>query len=418
MTFQAKSPFLRSFLARGFLHQCTGIEDLDRLAQSRALTAYIGFDATADSLHVGSLVQIMILRQLQKNGGKPIVLMGGGTTKVGDPTGRDESRKLLTDADIARNIAGIRKVFSQFLTFGDGPTDAVMVNNADWLQQLNYIDFLRDYGRHFSVNRMLSFDSVKLRLEREQPLTFLEFNYMILQAYDFLELARRHDCRLQMGGSDQWGNIVNGVELGRRVEDRELFGMTTPLITLASGAKMGKTAAGAVWLNEEKLPAYDYWQFWRNTEDADVGRFLRLFTDLPLDEIARLEQLQGAEINQAKIVLANEATRMCRGDEATAAAAATAQKTFVDGGLGGDLPSIDLPKAELAAGIAAFDLLRRAGLAASNGEARRLIKGAGARLNDETIADENRKITLADLNPDGVIKLSSGKKRHAVVKAI
>ncbi len=418
MTFQAKSPFLQSFVARGFLHQCTGIEELDRLAQSRVLTAYIGFDATADSLHVGSLVQIMILRQLQKNGGKPIVLMGGGTTKVGDPTGRDESRKLLSDADIARNIAGIKKVFAQFLTFGDGPTDAVMVNNADWLQRLNYIDFLRDYGRHFSVNRMLAFDSVKLRLEREQPLTFLEFNYMILQAYDFLELARRHDCRLQMGGSDQWGNIVNGVELGRRVEDRELFGMTTPLITLASGAKMGKTAAGAVWLNEEKLPAYDYWQFWRNTEDADVGRFLRLFTDLPLDEIARLEKLQGAEINQAKIILANEATRMCHGDAAAAAAAATAQKTFVDGGLGGDLPSIDLPKAELQAGIAAFDLLRRAGLAASNGEARRLIKGAGARLNDETIADENRKVTLADLNPDGVIKLSSGKKRHAVVKAV
>ena len=416
--FQAKSPFLQSFIARGFLHQCTALEALDALARQKVLTAYIGFDATADSLHVGSLVQIMILRNLQKAGGKPIVLMGGGTTKVGDPTGRDESRKLLSDADIDRNIAGIKKVFSQFLKFGDGPTDAVMVNNADWLQKLNYIDFLRDYGRHFSVNRMLAFDSVKLRLEREQPLTFLEFNYMILQAYDFLELGRRHGCHLQMGGSDQWGNIVNGVELGRRVEDRELFGMTTPLITLASGAKMGKTAAGAVWLNEDKLPVYDYWQFWRNTEDADVGRFLKLFTDLPLDEIARLEKLQGAEINQAKIVLANEATRMCHGEAAAKAAAATAQKTFVEGGLGGDLPSIDLPTAELAAGIAAYALFLRAGLAASNGEARRLIKGAGAKLNDETIADENRKIGLGDLNADGVIKLSSGKKRHAVVRAV
>ena len=416
--FQAKSPFLRSFIDRGFLHQCTALEELDSLARSRVLTAYIGFDATADSLHVGSLVQIMILRNLQKSGGKPIVLMGGGTTKVGDPTGRDESRKLLSDADIDRNIAGIKKVFAQFLKFGDGPTDAVMVNNADWLQKLNYIDFLRDYGRHFSVNRMLAFDSVKLRLEREQPLTFLEFNYMILQAYDFLELARRHDCRLQLGGSDQWGNIVNGVELGRRVDDRDLFGLTTPLITLASGAKMGKTAAGAVWLNEDRLPAYDYWQFWRNTEDADVGRFLRLFTDLPLDEIARLEKLSGAEINQAKIILANEATRMCHGDAAAKTAAETAQKTFVEGGLGDGLPSIDLPKAELAAGIAAFDLFRRAGLAASNGEARRLIKGAGAKLNDETIADENRKITLGDLNAEGVIKLSSGKKRHTVVRAV
>lgn len=416
--FEAKSPFLQSFVARGYLHQCTGLEELDRLAQQKVLTAYIGFDATADSLHVGSLVQIMILRRLQQAGGKPIVLMGGGTTKVGDPSGKDESRKLLTEDDIARNIAGIKRVFAQFLKFGDGPTDAVMVNNADWLEKLNYIDFLRDYGRHFSVNRMLAFDSVKLRLEREQPLSFLEFNYMILQAYDFLELARRHGCHLQLGGSDQWGNIVNGVELGRRVDDRELFGMTTPLITLASGAKMGKTAAGAVWLNEEKLPAYDYWQFWRNTDDADVGRFLRLFTDLPLDEIARLEKLQGAEINHAKITLANEATRMCHGAAAANAAAETAQKTFVDGGLGGDLPSIELSKAELASGIAAYALFLRAGLAASNGEARRLIKGAGAKLNDETIADENRKITLSDLNADGVIKLSSGKKRHAVVRAV
>jgi tyrosyl-tRNA synthetase len=415
-TFQPKSEFLRRFIDRGFLHQCTAIEELDRETLKGPLVAYIGFDATADSLHVGSLLQIMMLRLLQRSGGKPIVLMGGGTTKVGDPTGKDESRKMLSTADIDRNIAGIQKIFAQFLEFGDGPTDAVMVNNADWLDKLNYIDFLRDYGRHFSVNRMLAFDSVKIRLEREQPLTFLEFNYMILQAYDFLELGRRLKCKLQIGGSDQWGNIVNGVELGRRVDDLELFGLTTPLITLASGAKMGKTAAGAVWLNEEKLPAYDYWQFWRNVEDADVGRFMRLFTDLPEDEIARLEKLQGSEINAAKIVLADEATRMCRGAEAAAAAHATAQKTFVEGGLGQDLPSIDVPKAELESGIAAFDLIRRAGLAASNGEARRLIKGAGARLNDETIADENRKISLSDLNAEGVIKLSFGKKRHVVVK--
>jgi len=415
--FQPKSEFLRRFIDRGFLHQCTAIEELDREALKRPLVAYIGFDATADSLHVGSLLQIMMLRLLQRSGGKPIVLMGGGTTKVGDPTGKDESRKMLSSEDIDRNIAGIKQIFGQFLTFGDGPTDAVMVNNADWLEKLNYIDFLRDYGRHFSVNRMLAFDSVKIRLEREQPLTFLEFNYMILQAYDFLELARRRKCKLQIGGSDQWGNIVNGVELTRRVDDLEVFGLTTPLITLASGAKMGKTAAGAVWLNEEKLPAYDYWQFWRNVEDADVGRFLKLFTDLPLEEVARLEKLQGSEINAAKIVLADEATRMCRGAAAAEAAHATAQKTFVEGGLGQDLPSIEVPTAELEAGIAAFELIRRAGLAASNGEARRLIKGAGAKLNDETIADENQKISLSDRNAEGVIKLSFGKKRHVVVKA-
>jgi tyrosyl-tRNA synthetase len=413
-----KSEFLRQFIDRGYLHQCTALEDLDRAAQERPLVAYIGFDATADSLHVGSLVQIMKLRLLQKTGGKPIVLMGGGTTKVGDPSGKDESRKLLTSEDIARNIAGIKQVFAQFLKFGGGPTDAVMVNNADWLEKLNYIDFLRDYGRHFSVNRMLAFDSVKVRLEREQPLSFLEFNYMVLQAYDFLELARRLGCRAQMGGSDQWGNLVHGVELGRRVDDRELFGLTSPLITLASGAKMGKTAAGAVWLNEEKLPAYDYWQFWRNTDDEDVGRFLRLFTDLPLDEIARLEKLEGAAINDAKIVLANEATRMCRGEAAAKAAAETARRTFVEGGLGQDLPSFDVPRGELEAGIAAIELFRRAGFAASNGEARRLIKGAGAKLNDAVVSDENRKITLADLTGDGVIKLSFGKKKHAVVRVV
>ena len=418
---EPKSAFLRDFIARGYMHQCTALDDLDaRLTDGKKgpLIAYIGFDATADSLHVGSMVQIMMLRLLQKSGGKPIVLMGGGTTKVGDPTGRDDMRKVLTDDDIARNIAGIKKVFAQFLTFGDGPTDAVMVNNADWLDHLNYLAFLRDYGRHFSVNRMLSFDSVKLRLEREQALTFLEFNYMILQAYDFLELARRHKCELQLGGSDQWGNIVNGVELGRRCDDKALFGLTSPLITLASGAKMGKSAQGAVWLNEERLSAYDYWQFWRNTEDADVGRFLRLFTDLPLDEIARLEKLPGAEINQAKIILANEATRLCRGDSAAKDAEATAQKVFVEGGLGGDLPVIDLDKAALAAGVAVIDLLVQAGFAASKSEARRMIKGQGARINDAIVEDENRKLGAGDFGAEGTLKLSSGRKKHVIVKAV
>jgi tyrosyl-tRNA synthetase len=416
--FQPQSPFLRDFVARGYLHQCTAMEELDALAMpgKAPLVAYIGFDATADSLHVGSLVQIMMLRLLQRSGGKPVVLMGGGTTKVGDPTGRDDMRKVLSDSDIAKNIAGIKQIFSKFLTFGDGPTDAIMVNNADWLDKLNYLEFLRDYGRHFSVNRMLGFDSVKIRLEREQPLTFLEFNYMILQAYDFLELARRHKCMAQLGGSDQWGNIVNGVELGRRCDDKALYGLTSPLITLASGAKMGKSAAGAVWLNEERLSAYDYWQFWRNTEDADVGRFLRLFTELPLPEIERLESLEGAEINEAKIVLANEATRLCRGDAAAADAEATARKVFVEGGLGGDLPTIDVARAAIEAGIAVIDLLVQAGLAASKSEARRLIKGNGARLNDQPISDDALKVGVASINADGVIKLSAGKKKHVVVK--
>jgi tyrosyl-tRNA synthetase len=344
--------------------------------------------------------------------------MGGGTTKIGDPSFRDESRPLLTDEEIARNIAGIRKVFDRFLTFGDGPTDAIMVNNADWLDGLAYIPFLRDYGRHFSVNRMLTFDSVRLRLEREQPLTFLEFNYMILQAYDFLELARRYDCVLQMGGSDQWGNIVNGVELGRRVEDRTLFGLTTPLITTASGAKMGKTASGAVWLNADRLSPYDYWQYWRNTEDADVGRFLRLFTDLPLDEIERLEQLEGAEINDAKIVLANEATKLAHGAEAAAEAAETARRTFVERGMGAGLPTLEVPRSELEGGIPAFELLRRSGLAASNSEARRLIRGGGARINDIVIPNETVTVSLDQVTPEGVIKLSAGKKRHALVRPV
>jgi tyrosyl-tRNA synthetase len=414
---ELRSAFLRDAVARGFVHQCTDLDALDARMTEGPVAAYIGFDATADSLHVGSLVSIMLLRLLQRTGHKPIVLMGGGTTKVGDPSGRDESRKLLTDAEIAANIAGIRRIFAQFLSFGDGPTDAVMVNNADWLDELRYIPFLRDYGRHFSVNRMLSFDSVRLRLDREQNLSFLEFNYMVLQAYDFLELGRRHACELQMGGSDQWGNIVNGVELARRVEDRTLYGLTTPLIMTSSGAKMGKTASGAVWLNAERLSAYDYWQYWRNTEDGDVGRFLRLFTDLPLAECERLEMLEGAAINDAKIRLANEATALAHGAEAAAAAAETARRTFVEGGAGGELPSIDVPRAELERGIPAFELFRRAGLAASNGEARRLIKGGGARLNDAPVAQEAQPVTLEAMSAEGVIKLSAGKKRHALVRA-
>ncbi|PIW30687.1 MAG: tyrosine--tRNA ligase [Rhodospirillales bacterium CG15_BIG_FIL_POST_REV_8_21_14_020_66_15] len=417
-----KSQFLNDAEARGFVHQCTDTEALDALAASKTVTAYIGFDCTAPSLHAGSLVSIMLLRLMQKAGHKPIVLMGGGTTKVGDPSGKDEMRKALTDADIAANMAGIRQVFAKFLTFAPegeagGPTDAVMVNNADWLDKLNYIDFLRDVGRHFSINRMLTFDSVKLRLEREQPLTFLEFNYMILQAYDFLELARRTDCVLQMGGSDQWGNIVNGVELARRIDNRALYGLTTPLLTTASGAKMGKTAAGAVWLNEDMLSPYDYWQYWRNAEDADVGKFLRLFTDLPLDEVARLEALEGAELNEAKKVLATETTRLCHGDAAAESAAETARKTFEQRTLGDDLPTIEVAAARLDAGVPVFELFREAGLAASNGEARRLIKGGGGRLNDAKIANETAIVGTGDLR-DGVIKLSAGKKRHALVRAV
>ncbi|MDJ0609000.1 MAG: tyrosine--tRNA ligase [Kiloniellales bacterium] len=411
-----RSEFLRTLQERGFIHQCTDVEALDKQALEGGLTAYIGFDCTADSLHVGSLVQIMMLYWLQRSGHKPIVLMGGGTTKVGDPSGKDEGRKLLSNSDIARNMAGIKGVFAQFLTFGEGPSDALMANNADWLDALAYIPFLRDVGRHFTINRMLTFDSVKLRLDREQPMTFLEFNYMILQAYDFLELARRHDCVLQMGGSDQWGNIVNGVELGRRIDQRSLFGLTTPLITTASGEKMGKTAAGAVWLNEARLAPYDYWQFWRNTEDADVGRFLRLFTTLPLDEIARLEALEGSEINEAKKVLADAATELCHGRAAAQAAAETARKTFEQGVFAQDLPSLEVERSELTDGIPAFELFRRAGLAESNGAARRLIKGGGARLNDKVIKEETASVALGDLTEEGVVKLSAGKKRHVLIR--
>ncbi len=413
-----KSAFLKTVTERGFVHQCTDREGLDAALSAGTVTAYIGFDCTAPSLHVGSLVPIMLLRHLQKAGHKPIVLMGGGTTRVGDPSGKDESRQILSEEEIAFNTAGIKGIFENFLTFGEGESDAVMLDNGEWLGGLNYIDFLRDYGRHFSVNRMLGFESVKLRLEREQPLSFLEFNYMILQAYDFLELARRYGCSLQMGGSDQWGNIVNGVELGRRADDLALFGLTSPLITTATGEKMGKTARGAVWLNEDRLGAYDYWQFWRNTQDADVGRFLRLFTELPLDEIARLEALEGAELNEAKKVLANEATALARGTAAAAAAAETARRTFEEGALGEELPTLDVAEAELAAGIAAFELFRRAGLATSNSEARRLIKGGGARVNDERVGNEMDLVTIGQASGDGVIKLSAGRKRHALVRPV
>jgi len=405
-----KSDLLKVLFERGYIHQVTDTEGLDDAAAKGPITAYIGFDATAPSLHVGSLVQIMMLRRMQQTGHKPIVLMGGGTTKIGDPTGKDESRKILSDDEINANIAGIKTVFETFLTFGDGPTDAIMVNNDDWLSQLEYIPFLRDIGRHFSINRMLTFDSVRLRLDREQPMSFLEFNYMILQGYDFLELYRRYGCILQMGGSDQWGNIVNGMELVRRVDSGAAYGLTTPLVTLADGSKMGKTANGAVWLNEAQLPAYDYWQFWRNTQDADVGRFLRLFTDLPLDDICRLEALEGQEINEAKKILADEATRMCRGDAAAKAAATTAQKVFEQGIAGGDLPTVDLN-----AGVAVIDGFVALGLAKSKGEARRLMKQGGAKLNDTPVNDPDAVLSTHDL-VDGAIKLSAGKKRHGLVK--
>ena len=413
-----RSDFIRTVVERGYLHQCTDLDGLDLLASGKAVTAYIGFDCTAPSLHAGSLVSIMLLRILQRTGHKPIVLIGGGTTKVGDPSGKDESRKLLSDDEIAANMAGIREVFSRFLTFGEGPSDAVMVNNADWLDGLEYIPFLRDFGRHFSVNRMLAFDSVKLRLDREQTLSLLEFNYMVLQAYDFVEVSRRYGCELQMGGSDQWGNIVNGVDLGRRLGGRALFGLTTPLLTTSGGAKMGKTAAGAVWLNTEMLSPYEYWQYWRDTDDADVGRFLRLFTDLDLDEVRRLEALEGVEINQAKKVLADAATALCHGAGAAAAAAETARRTFEEGASGDQLPTVDVPRADLENGIPAFELLRRANLAKTNGEARRLIKGGGGRLNGTVITDETRLVGLADLTGEGVIKLSAGRKRHAVVRVV
>ena len=409
----ARSDLLRVLEDRAYIYQVTDRDALDERAAAGRLVGYIGFDCTAPSLHVGSLVQIMMLRRMQQCGHRPIVLLGGGTTRVGDPSGRDESRQLLDDAAIAANKAGIQRVFAQFLSFGDGPTDAILVDNADWLDDLKYIPFLRDFGAHFSVNRMLGFESVKLRLDRDQPLSFLEFNYLVLQAYDFVELARRHDCVLQLGGSDQWGNIVSGVELGRRVDQRELFGLTSPLITTAGGAKMGKTARGAVWLNADALSPWDYWQFWRNTHDADVGRFLRLFTDVPLDEIARLESVAGEEINDAKARLATEATAMCHGAAAAAEAAETARGTFEEGRAAAGLPRFTLSAADLAAGIPAFEVVFASGLVASKGEARKLIRGGGVRINDAVVAAETTVVTTADVT-GGELKLSVGKKRHAV----
>ncbi|MEM8742347.1 MAG: tyrosine--tRNA ligase [Pseudomonadota bacterium] len=412
-----KSAFLNVLVERGFLADCTDLETLDARLNAGVVPAYIGFDCTADSLHIGSLIQIMLLRWLQKTGGKPVVLMGGGTTRIGDPTGKDEARKLLTDESIAANMAGIRKVFATYLNFGDGssdgPTDAVMRNNFDWLSTLNYIDFLRDYGPHFTINRMLTFDSVKLRLDREQPLTFLEFNYMLLQAFDFLELARREDVALQMGGSDQWGNIVNGVELNRRVDARQVFGLTTPLLTKADGSKMGKTAGGAVWLNAERLAPYAFWQYWRNTLDADVGRFLRLFTEMPLDEVARLEALEGAELNEAKKILATEVTALAHGRAAAQAAAVSAAEVFEKGGLGADMPRLALSPGDVAGGISIAQLLVKAGLAASGKEAKRLVAEGGARLDDAAITDAGLMLGPEDFAADR--KLSAGKKRHALV---
>jgi tyrosyl-tRNA synthetase len=409
---QFKSDFLRALSERGFIHQQTDAGGLDAAAQAGVVTAYIGFDATADSLHVGNLVGIMLLRRLQQAGHRPIVLMGGGTTKVGDPSGKDETRQLLSEAQINANIASIREIFSHYLRFDDSPTGAIMANNDDWLGKLEYIPFLRDIGRHFTINRMLTMDSVKLRLEREQPLTFLEFNYMILQGYDFVELHKRYGCTLQMGGSDQWGNIVQGVELGRRVREADLYGLTSPLITTASGAKMGKTASGAVWLKAARLSPYDYWQFWRNTEDADVGRFLRMFTELPLTEIARLEQLKDADINEAKKLLANEATRLCHGDAAAIEAAATAAQAFAGTAAEG-LPTYLLKAGETPTLI---DVAVALGMAASRGEARRLIEQGGVRLNDEPARSIMDSVSAADLDSGGTARLTVGKKRHGLIR--
>jgi tyrosyl-tRNA synthetase len=416
--FQPRSDFLRVMRERGYVHQCSDLQGLDDKARSGSLVGYIGFDCTAPSLHVGSLVQIMMLHWLQATGGKPVALMGGGTTMIGDPSGRDESRKLLTLEAIAANKEGIRKAFSHFVRFGEGRHDAIMPDNAEWLAKLNYIEFLRDVGRHFSVNRMLSMDSVKLRLEREHELTFLEFNYMCLQAYDFTELYRRYGVTLQMGGSDQWGNIVTGIDLGRRMGHEQFYALTSPLITMASGAKMGKTAAGAVWLDGSMRSPYDYWQFWRNAEDADVGRFLKLFTLLPLDEIARLEALDGAEINEAKKVLANEATALLHGREAAEDASATARKTFEEGALAESLPTVDVAGAEFDAGLGVLSAFVRAGLVASTGEARRQIKGGGLRINDAPVTDERATITRDALQASGVVKLSLGRKKHLLLRAV
>jgi tyrosyl-tRNA synthetase len=413
-----KSDFLNILASRGFIHQVSEPETLDALARSSTITAYIGFDCTAASLHIGSLLPIMMLYWLQQTGHRPIALMGGGTTRVGDPSGKDESRKLLTDEAINENLKGIRAIFAKFLKFEEAGGNAIMANNADWLNKLNYIDFLREVGRYFSINRMLAFDSVKLRLERQQELSFLEFNYMILQAYDFVELFRRYGCVLQMGGSDQWGNIINGIDLGRRLHNAQFFALTSPLITTSSGAKMGKTAAGAVWLNADLVSPYEYWQYWRNTEDADVVRFLKLFTMLPLDEIERLSSLKGADINEAKKVLATEATALVHGRQAADEAAATARTTFEEGGLGTGLPTVELPRAELKAGIGVLNAFVRAELAASNGEVRRAIANNAILVNDVRVTSDKAVIGESDITAEGVIKLSLGKKRHVLLKPI
>jgi tyrosyl-tRNA synthetase len=416
--FAPKSAFLKVLTERGYIHQCTDLEALDKAACDGVVTAYVGYDCTADSLHIGHLISIMMLRWLQKTGHRPITLMGGGTTKVGDPTDKDKQRPLLTDAQIASNMASIQTTFGKFLSFGDAATDAVMVNNADWLEKLGYVEFLRDYGVHFTINRMLTFDSVKLRLEREQPLTFLEFNYMLMQATDYLELSRRYGCLLQMGGSDQWGNIINGVELVRRVDAKPAYGLTTPLLMTSSGQKMGKSLGGAVWLNADRLSPYDYWQVWRNTEDADVGKFLRLFTELPLDECARLAALPGAQINEAKKVLADEATTLLHGREAAQAARAAADKAFEQGLLSDDLPTLEVARAALEAGIPVANLVVDAGLATSRSDARRLAQGGGLKVNDLAVSEGAQVLTLADLTADGVIKIAAGKKKIVLIRPI
>ncbi|MDA9789371.1 tyrosine--tRNA ligase [Amylibacter sp.] len=414
MTYKPKSEFLHVMQSRGFLQDCTDLEGLDERLLEGVLPAYIGFDATADSLHVGSLIQIMMLRWLQKTGHKPVTLMGGGTTKIGDPSGKDESRQMITAEKIAQNVGGIFKVFEKYLTFGDGPTDAVQPNNAEWLDKLNYIEFLRDIGPHFTINRMLTFESVKQRLDREQPLTFLEFNYMLLQSYDFMELNKRYGVGLQMGGSDQWGNIVNGVDLTRRISQTQVFGLTTPLLTKADGSKMGKSAAGAIWLNEDKLSSYEFWQFWRNTLDADVGKFLRLFTEIDLDECDRLGALEGSEINEAKTVLANAATTLAHGAQAAKAAEATAREVFEKGGVGDDLPTVVLDANDVGDGISIVQLFVKSGLSGSGKDAKRLISDGGAKLDDVAVTDAGTMISADQLR--GAIKLSAGKKRHALAK--
>jgi tyrosyl-tRNA synthetase len=416
-TFKPKSDFVRVMQERGYIHQCSDLEALDKAASEGIVTAYVGYDATATSLHIGNLISVMMLRRLQQTGHRPIVVMGGGTTKVGDPSGKDTQRQMLTPEKIDANIASIKGVFSRFLDFGSGPKDAFIVDNDEWLSKFGYVEFLREFGPHFTINRMLTFESVKLRLDREQPLSFLEFNYMLMQAVDFLELNRRHGCTLQMGGSDQWGNIINGVELIRRVDQKQAFALTTPLLTTASGAKMGKTAAGAVWLNADLMSPYDYWQFWRNTEDADVGRFMKLFTDLPLDEIARYAALQGAEINEAKKALADGATALLHGPEAAATARAAAQAAFEQGQVSADLPTVEVSRGELEAGVPLANLAETAGLAASRGEARRLAQGGGLRVNDVAWPDAAKAVTAADI-VDGTIKVAAGKKKIVLIKPV